>query len=95
MIYKINTYTDKEGKTLISTEAIDGSSTDFFGNVVIQTPNGNIPIEFPFTKATSVEECFENYDDVLKQFIEDKKREASEQSKVDQIITPDNKIITP
>ena len=82
-IYKVFSYTDDANRTVIERLPLKESSPALYiGSVIIKTEKGVFPIEFEI-KEDTVEKCFEKFDDTLKAFVEEKRREA--QTK---IVTP-------
>ena len=85
-IYKVNSYTDDENRTVIERVSIDDTApTLYIGSVMIKTNKGVFPVEFEIKNDTNnLEKCFAEFDETLKTFIEEKQKEA--QTK---IITPE------
>ncbi len=87
-IYKMTTYVDDNNRTVMLKESLEGRCS-YMGSVIVQTPKGLLPIEFPFPQDESemwtIELCFEKFDDELKAYIEKVQRERATQ-----IITPEN-----
>lgn len=75
MIFKVETYVDDEGRTVNC--KMNEIKTIYIGHVTVATPNGLMPIDFPFPETnTSVEQCFKDFDDSFNLYIEEKRKEA-------------------
>lgn len=92
MIYKIDNYTDDEGRTVIKKSELHETKLEttgkitFIGNTLIPTKAGFIPFEFPFPETTNdIVEAFNTFEKVLEDFI-NKQIEASKSN----LIIPQN-----
>ena len=90
MIQEIKRYTDEKGKSVkeyvpIEKDQMVGARSTFEGTVGIQSPMGVVPIDFPFPEDYTLEQCFENFENIAN--IEVQKIIEEEKEK-NRIVTP-------
>lgn len=76
-MYEIKHYTDKKGKQVLELLNLNDGSTEYFGQALIKTPQGDVPIEFPILNISKISETFEKFESSLQAFIESKQEEIS------------------
>jgi len=74
MIYEVKSYSDDEGRRV--TERIpvpfnNLNSISYNGITIIQTEMGNIPIPFEFPTGYDLKKCFEEFDKLASEKIEE------------------------
>lgn len=88
MIYKVENYTDEEGRTVIVKNSISNDEIIREGVFAARTPMGTIrvPFEFPI-EINTLEECFEKFDD----FAQEKSNEIEREIQSQIVIPSSNK----
>jgi len=100
MIKEVRKFTDDDGRTvkayypyiskggeIFDIHMVDSESKPYYeGTVGIRTPDGRIaPIDFPFPDDYTLEQCFENFEDIANKEI---KKIMDKQEDKNRIITP-------
>lgn len=80
-IYKTEMYSDDFNRNVIVKSDLATGKNSLVGSVIIKTPEGNVPVEFPFPDVEpsySVESGFEVFDKVLGDYIAARQQEQAE-----------------
>ena len=90
MIQEIKRYTDSQGRSVKGyyPMKLDNGipiNPHYEGTVGIQSPRGVIPIDFPFPKEYSLEQCFEKFEETANVEVNKIIEEEKEKSR---IVTP-------
>jgi hypothetical protein len=94
MIEEVKKYTNEKGMSVtayipLSEETDVLMNTRYDGTVGIRTPMGVQPIQFPFPKDFTLEQCFEKFEEVADVEIKKIMEEAEAKQKEDNlIVTP-------
>ncbi len=96
MIYKINNYSDEEGRNILEkvpflslenknrlasddTFIVENANSIKEGIFNVQTPMGAMQINFEFPNDLTLEKCFEKFDELAQQKIQDIEKEMQKQ----------------
>jgi hypothetical protein len=105
MIKEVKKYTDDEGRSVTAYIPLETTGMKDFeiaelvayeGQVGIQTPMGVAPIRFPFPENYTLEQCYENFEDIATVEVDKVMEEAKEKAEEAEKLAQDkNLIITP
>ena len=96
VISEVKTYTDGEGRTVIGQFSISNpeATPSYVGAFMVSTNMGPVRLNIEFPQGNSIEDCFEEFDVLAKETVEnaqaEAQREALERSR---IVTPDGRPI--
>ena len=81
MIYEVKSYADDDGRRVTERLPLKQEKDMFtmpfyIGMVVIQTHAGNVPVPFEFPMGYTIEKCFEDFDKLAEEKIEEIKAAA-------------------
>lgn len=85
-ISEVKTYMDEEGRMVAGHYPINGSDPSFLGSFMVQTNMGPIRMNIEFPEDSTLQECFDSFDELAKKTLEDAQNEVKDRNR---IVTPD------
>lgn len=86
-IYKVEQYTDGEGRSVVKMINIKTEDIKFMGQGNVNFKDGMHPVSFLFNDKLSVEDCFDDFEKCISSYIEEKISEQQKTSSEDEIIS--------
>ena len=86
VIQEIKNFTDGEGRTIVGQFPIPDGKPSFTGAFMVGTTMGPVRLTMGFPENTPLVDCFEQFDALAQETVEQAQAEAKEQAR---IVTPD------